>query len=385
MAKEPPASEATPTGTHAAGRLLANHTRIVELWSERLRERSAAAARTDQAVLTDVVPGILRQLAEALSAAHPRRTATEGGSLAEEHGGERVRLTSYTIGDLVTEFRILHQVLLEVLEAKAPLTGEERAIVDSSIDEALMKSCAGYTLVQAESRERHFAFLAHDLRNPLSVARASAGLILRKPASDQVPRWAAKAIEAVDRADRMVQDLLDVMRLEAGRGLPLELEECDFVELVHDTVDGLRSEHGDRFVLVAHDAIRGHCSPRSFRRAVENLLTNAVKYGATNRPITVTMRQKFGRMLLVVHNEGAHIPAEQQESLFRAFERAHATEKTSRGWGLGLAQVRGVAEAHGGSITVDSLPETGTSFTLDLPVDARPYQGAFAHRTDEGA
>jgi signal transduction histidine kinase len=76
-----------------------------------------------------------------------------------------------------------------------------------------------------------------------------------------------------------------------------------------------------------------------------------------------------------VHNFGSHIPMERHETLFRAFQRLTEAETSGkRGWGLGLAQVRAVAEAHGGSVGIDSLPERGTTFTVDVPLDARPYQ-----------
>ena len=101
------------------------------------------------------------------------------------------------------------------------------------------------------------------------------------------------------------------------------------------------------------------------------LASNAAKYGAPSRPITVAVREMHGRAILTVHNHGAHIPAERQETLFRAFQRLTEAEASGkRGWGLGLAQVRAAAEAHGGSIGVDSLPERGTTFIIDIPLDA---------------
>jgi signal transduction histidine kinase len=74
-----------------------------------------------------------------------------------------------------------------------------------------------------------------------------------------------------------------------------------------------------------------------------------------------------------VNNYGEHIPVEQQENIFRAFQRLTDGAR-NKGWGLGLAQVRTVAEAHGGSVGVDSLPERGTTFIIDIPCDARPFQ-----------
>jgi signal transduction histidine kinase len=173
----------------------------------------------------------------------------------------------------------------------------------------------------------------------------------------------------------MVQDLLDTMRVQVGGRLALELEECDLVDVVRQGVENQQAEHGDWFVLVAPEPVRGYFAPEVLRRAVENLASNAVKYGTSSRPITVTVRQTHERAFILVHNHGGHIPVEHQEMLFRAFVRLPEAEaEGQRGWGLGLAQARGAAEAHGGSIAVDSLPERGTSFTIDIPKDARPLQ-----------
>ena len=132
---------------------------------------------------------------------------------------------------------------------------------------------------------------------------------------------------------------------------------------------------GERIVLVAPAPVRGYVAPDALGRGVENLTSNALKYGARARPITITVGQTHGRGSVSVHNYGPVIPAEKRETLFRAFQRLADAEKSGKsGWGLGLAQVRAVAEAHGGSIGVDSLPDRGTTFTIDIPLDARPYQ-----------
>jgi signal transduction histidine kinase len=355
----------------AGDRILATRDRVLALWEERVRKEIPNAAQEERAIIIDTFPAVLRQIAEALSPKHPRRIATEGSTVAEEHGGERVRMTQFRLEDVIHEYALLREVLVEVLEEHEPLTAAERGSLHASIDEATRKACAAYALVQAGFREQFVAVLAHDLRGPLSAAKASASLILRKPSEEDVPRWSAHIVESVDRADRMVQDLLDAMRAQAGASLELHFSEGDMVEVVREAVDHLRTIYGDRFVLVAPAPVRGHFGVDPMRRAVENLAINAVKYGAAGRPITITVKGLQGRVFILVHNEGAHIPAEQQETLFRAFQRLAGEGSSQRGWGLGLAQVRAAAEAHGGSIAVDSLPELGTTFTIDVPLDGR--------------
>jgi signal transduction histidine kinase len=318
---------------------------------------------------------LLDRLAEALWPDHPRRFATEGGTIAHEHGGERVRLTNFRLEDLIAEYKILRHVLFDVLEDTDPLSNEERHTLDASVDQALMDACTSYTLVQSSFRDQFFALLAHDLRTPLTAAQTGAALIVRDPRGQEVARWAHMIVENIGRVDRMVTDLLDAMRVQTGARLSLDIKECDLVTTVRQTLAPFEAEHGGRLVLAAPEVVRAHVAPDALSRALENLISNAVKYGASSRPITVTLLETHGRAILTVHNEGPHIPAEKQETLFRAFQRlANAETSGQVGWGLGLAQVRAVAEAHGGSIGVDSLPERGTTFVIDIPLDARPYQ-----------
>lgn len=372
-----PGEPSHATGSQAGDRLLANEGRIIALWEARLRKEVPAAARESHLILVNTLPAILQHLAEAFSPDHPRVTATQGSTLGSEHGGERVRLTHFRLEDLVIEYKLLRQVLFEVLEEAGPLAPEDRNTLNASLDQAIIEACTGYALVQSSFRDQLFATIAHDLRNPLGAAHTGAQLILRQPSSEQVPRWAARIIDNIDRVDRMVEDLLDAMRVQTGARLPLELEERDLVEVVRQALEHLATEYGTRFVLQAPQPVRGHLAADPLRRAVENLAINAVKYGDASREITVTVRKAHERAILTVHNHGGHIPVEQQETLFSAFQRLTSAEASGkRGWGLGLAQVRAVAEAHGGSIGVDSLPGNGTTFTIDVPLDARPFQDA---------
>jgi signal transduction histidine kinase len=179
-------------------------------------------------------------------------------------------------------------------------------------------------------------------------------------------------VENVDRADAMIRDLLDVSRLREGQRLPVNFAPCELNAIVRQAVTHLESMHGDRFALSVHAPIHGFWSEEALLRAIENLANNAIKYGSRDRPVTLTVRSMEGRALIAVHNHGSYIPAEEQGRLFEVFRRSREAEESgTKGWGIGLAQVRGVAEAHHGSISVDSLPERGTTFVIDIPLDPR--------------
>jgi signal transduction histidine kinase len=268
---EPPSARRAEAGSTAKDRLLANRTRILARWDERLRTEVAAAGREPAPILVNTLPAILQQLAEALSSDHPRRTATQGSTVAQEHGGERVRLTGFRLEDLVAEYKILRQVLFEILEEDEPLSREERTTLNVSVDQAIIEACTGYVLVQSAFRDQFFATMAHDLRNPLNAAHAAAALIVSRPQSEELAAWARRIIENIGRADRMLQDLLNAMRAQAGARLQLDITHCDLVEVVRQTLVRIQAEQGDRVVLVAPEPVEGHVAPDAIQRAVENL------------------------------------------------------------------------------------------------------------------
>ena len=95
---------------------------------------------------------------------------------------------------------------------------------------------------------------------------------------------------------------------------------------------------------------------------------------APRRSLRVGFVAHGDRAVITVHNEGPHIPPAKQDLLFRPFVRVVEKEsRKKRGWGLGPTMVRGMAEGHGGSVSVDSAPDRGTTFRLELPLDARPF------------
>jgi signal transduction histidine kinase len=237
---------------------------------------------------------------------------------------------------------------------------------------AQLRATVGRLDVEREMRETFVSVLAHDLRGPLSSSKIAAQMLVRDAGNIERDRDLAARIERnLERTDRMIRDLLDANRIHAGETLPLRVDACDLASVVEDTVDELSALHGPRFVTKVTERVRGHFSADEVRRALWNLATNAVKYGASGRPVTITLDRQAERARIAVHNEGVAIPASERASLFDPFMRAsEAQSGRAQGWGLGLTLVRGVAEAHGGTASVTS-DERGTTFTMELPLDAR--------------
>ena len=222
---------------------------------------------------------------------------------------------------------------------------------------------------ERELRERFIATLTHDLRNPLTAAKISADLIVREnPESPDLKRLSGRIKGSIVRADRMVRDLLDANRIKAGERFPLRIGNHCLNDIAQGCIDGLAVLHGDRFCLDAPERIRGRWCRSSLKRVFENLCGNAAKYAAPGSPITVTLAEADGEVLICVHNLGSPIPREEQPGLFQAYHRTKsAVDGPSGGWGLGLVLVRGIAEAHDGSVFLDYSDDRGTRFCVKLP------------------
>lgn len=221
-------------------------------------------------------------------------------------------------------------------------------------------------------RERFVSMLVHDLRGPLSAARLAAQLLAAEPdRSERRPDLASKIDRNLVRADMMIGDLLDASRIRAGEQLPLELERLELGAIAAEVAQDARAMYGERFVVDCEQSAQGVWSAEQLRRALWNLVTNAVKYGAPDEPIVISIGRHGECARLSVHNVGAPISEADQARIFDAYTRAPTAAAGGRiGWGLGLTLVRGVAEAHGGRVTVAS-DASGTTFTIELPFDAR--------------
>jgi len=219
-------------------------------------------------------------------------------------------------------------------------------------------------------REEFIQALTHDLRTPLTGARLNAELVVNSSDTlHKIKYLALRLIENLERMDTMIRDLLDANLIRAGQKLPLRFKEFNLISLAENTLGGLAAVHGNRFVLKSDGSAQGYWCESALRRVIENLCNNAVKYGAPDRPVTLSLKEVEGKIVEVsVHNEGSPISQKEQASLFQPFHRTHSAEHSRhRGWGIGLTLVRGVAEAHQGKVSVKSSPEDGTTFTMSLP------------------
>ncbi|MCY1060458.1 PAS domain S-box protein [Nannocystis sp. SCPEA4] len=222
-------------------------------------------------------------------------------------------------------------------------------------------------------REEFIAVASHELRTPLTPIVLQTDRLIRRARGDGefsaatvLPRLGVIQRQA-DRLHRLIEELLDVSRITGGR-LEIEVEEVDYAELLRATVENFSeplARAGCEVRITAPLYASGRTDRTRFEQIVSNLLANAMKYGV-GKPIELALEEVGEHVLLSVRDHGIGISAKDQARIFQRFERA-VSERHYGGLGLGLWVARHVSEAMGGSISVTSVPGTGSVFVVKLP------------------
>ncbi len=349
---------------------------IMDTWVERALQEVTAAHFQKNLALRDSLPEYLTQLVDALShtidRTEARKRFDKAASLrvGKKHGNERAQAMDYTMDQMILEYHILRQVIFDVMEEDGVLDITDQEVIICSIEQAVNDAATEFSNTLRDIQEKLSQTLAHDLRNPIAAAKVSATLILRRPEDENnCIKNASRISNCLDRLDKMISDLLDASRIRAGEKLPLEMKMCDLDWIVREVASEAGMVHNMIFKVDSESACLGLWNEDGLRRVLENLTTNAVKYGDKNKSITISIEQDQQMASFCVHNEGDPISPDDLPILFQEFRRAKSVENKS-GWGLGLAMVEGMVESHKGSIKVESTAAKGTTFTVKLPKKA---------------
>jgi signal transduction histidine kinase len=355
-------------------KVLAIRDEVFAEWEKRVRCLIQGADDVSHPVLLDTLPLFYGNIAEALSPGFDRENAASDSTAATGHGGERARTTDFQAVEIVYEYQLLRDVFLAVSRRHGiRFSDEEARILEASFDQAIRDAIEEFTALQRAFRERVAASLTHDMRSPLSVIVSGAELLLatRGDRSDKSEKILQKILENGLRLEQMIREQLDAISQPTAQTAPLALAPLDALALSKEV-----AEHVNDTTPARCDAggqpVHGWWDESALRRALENLVLNAVKYG-DGKLVNVNVAQTHGRLILSVHNCGNPIPDEQRKDIFEYLNRGEQAGKT--GWGIGLPFVQEVAKRHGGTVVLDSSTQSGTTFTIDIPVDGREFIG----------
>ena len=297
-----------------------------------------------------------------------------GSTAAQEHGAGRAG-SGFTVGQMVAEFRALRASVTrlwlaeDTSRARTDLTDLIR--FNEAIDQAIAESVSRYGQAVAQTQERFLAILSHDLRSPLGAIIMATRFMLDAGGLEEPNRTlVTRASSSARRMNQMVLDLVEFTRTRLNDTIPIVRSEVDGVRLVHDVVVEIAAAYPDSVIHVETGGdLSGQWDADRLTQALTNLVANAVQHGERRQPIRVSARSVADEVTFSVHNEGAPIPLEHQEAIFREGHRAGgrtaATDR--RHQGLGLYIVERIVASHGGDVSVRSSAEDGTTFTIRLP------------------
>jgi len=262
------------------------------------------------------------------------------------------------------------------------LNPDQRRILDAFTDQVALAIEAAQLVEQAHQTELLEATeklqtallnsISHDLRTPLvSITGALSSLEEASPALDEEVKHSLieTAREEAERLNRLVGNLLDITRLEAG-GMQLHREACDVQELIGSALEQIGTPIKNRQVKVeiAPKLPLIYVDFVLFSRVLVNIIDNAIKYSPVEKPIEIRTRFTNDCLEISIADRGEGIPQEDFEHIFDKFYRVQRPDNVS-GTGLGLSICKGIIEAHGGSIRVVNRRGGGAIFSVDMPVE----------------
>jgi signal transduction histidine kinase len=310
-------------------------------------------------------------LGAALSLVPPSATAAELETRFAEAGAD---LRAGTADALLAEMTALG--LVRVARREPDGTRHVVTTLGRRYAETTLNPATRDRLVDLETlRTDLLSTISHELRTPLTAIRTSAGLLL-DPASNPTDAQRRQLVEAIarngERMQRLVGDILELSRFRSG-SVQLQLRRFRAAAMAHDTialVAPLGATRGQRLDLVdevgpEHAVYGDH---RRLEQALLNLVSNAQKFAPDGGTVTLSVRERGDDTAWAVTDDGPGIPARDQERLFERFFVGRNDRPGPReGVGLGLPTALAIAQAHDGTIEVDSAPGHGSTFTLVVP------------------
>jgi signal transduction histidine kinase len=395
-------------GNYELARATSGVDQTMKVWSDVARERFAARdapmSRSSAQLLARRIASSMASVRAATSQLQrvariqADQTAADATTQLELDAREslliRVLLLAMIVLATVASLRRVTNTLdAIVFDARALATGDHRAAVRSvavgskelgQLGEAFGMLASAVAerehglrddirqLKEVERMKTEFvSTVSHELRTPLTALRGSLGLVLAGttgPVASKTRDLLQIALQNTERLIRLINDILDVERIEAGH-LVVRREPVELTTVLRTTVESLRTVAMEAGVAIA---VEGETSavvtadPDRLVQVFTNLISNAVRFSPRGETVTVSAKTTPTSVVVFVTDRGPGIPLEFRRRIFGKFQQADPAGAAG-GAGLGLAIVRAIVERHGGSVRFDSAPGHGTTFIMELP------------------
>lgn len=271
------------------------------------------------------------------------------------------------------------QPLKRISQLTSTISADKLARVHLSLEQAptevkeLAETCDRMLVRLAEAWEHQRELLSnvsHELRTPLTIISGYIQSILRRSdnLSDMQTEALTTAASEADRTVQLLQDLLDLARLDSGR-MKFQIENILLNDLIQEVV-GMSQQYSKRAINseITEDLIVIKADNHRLKQVLLNLIDNAVKYSEPETPVTVKLTEQNHRAIIQVCDRGFGIPLQQQGRIFERFYRVDEARNRAGGTGLGLSIVKTLVEGMGGNISLRSELNRGSNFTIGFPL-----------------
>jgi len=320
--------------------------------------------------LVDHLPMFLREVAASLRA----RSASDGSATAAMHGENRLRL-GFSLPAVVREYGLLRDAIVDsAREAGVPIERFEHEVLFDCTITAIADAVGQYARqrdadVQRQANE-HYAFVAHELRDPLHVALFALQRLQRNPQATDTG-----TLDNLERSLSRMRDVIDqsLRVARVGAGVELRVEQATLPDLLFE-VERAQSDAAEqsdvKLVAVAEGNDAVSIDRRLLSSALGNLVRNAIKFTHPGGTVALRGRVSGTHAVIECEDECGGIDPKEVERAFAPFVQLKPDNQ--RGFGLGLAIAKQAADAHGGSLRVQNLPGKGCMFVLEIPIAAPP-------------
>jgi signal transduction histidine kinase len=347
------------------GVLKARRELLIACWTAKIR--GAVSAPVTYGELLDRIPAFVDEIIAALyPGAIPLPTSSDNAS---EHGAQRLRL-HFDVAEVVREYGLLHECIIEISRDAGVAIGlREQQVIARWVNAGIADALAQYVARRDHERDRqqseYLGFIAHELRNPLSAARAAMQLLRAR----SIGAGGARTLDMLERSLRRVADMIDNALSHASLTLgadprPEEVVLADLFRSIELDASIEAQARDIRLNFEISGDPRITADPRLLRSAVFNLVHNGLKFSDRGSAVTVTARTESERATIEVADACGGLPPGKIEDLFAPLVQRG---ENRTGFGLWLAIARQAVEAQRGTIVVRDHPGVGCVFRLALP------------------
>lgn len=360
---------------------------ILKAWEDFARSVEVSREALSSSGLRNHASFILRAVARDMETPQSRQQEIDksqglGPTSAEESAAEThavLRLKDgFSLDQMVSEYRALRSSVLRLWLAQSSSPGEPDQVAEiirfnEAIDQALVESIASYGRAVETTRKLVLGVLGHDMRSPLTAITMGAGLLAA------AKQWGVREQDvvgqisvSVERANVLVNDLLDLARCNLSTGIPVQRQPAELKELCASVVKEVSLAHPEaNIVFECPSSLPASFDPLRMGQVISNLVINAIRHGDIQKPIQIRASGSDEVAQIEVHNWGSPVPPSEVPYLFNPEARlARATddaESETHGLGLGLFIASEIVSRHGGDIQVRSSAADGTTFRVVFP------------------